>query len=210
MIFSLETSTTPQPTTWTQPTATRRTTPKKLQPVSKRSPTKRGVSLWMKIDANLSCRQLTFTRTWGGSLLQQNIMRQLQESLSPRWTLEPIWIKFCFVFRCFSILNPDLNQLFQCADLDKAMQHYEQVAEKFRNPSSNQIPLLSMQVNETFSYLLTPGSGLFQGGRVQQFRQQVYAQGFLCVFVHRLSWNNRLQQVGILHLCSSAVHNIAK
>ena len=138
MIFSLETSTTPRPTTWTQPTATRRTTPKKLQPVSKRSPSKRRVSLWKKTDANLSCRQLTFTRTWGGSLLQQNIMRQLQESLSPRWTFEPIWINFFLVFRCFSILNPDLNQLFQCADLDKAMQHYEQVAEKFRNPSSNQ------------------------------------------------------------------------
>ena len=32
-----------------------------------------------------------------------------------------------------SLTSPDSNQFSQCADLDKAMQHYEQVAKKFRN-----------------------------------------------------------------------------
>ena len=32
-----------------------------------------------------------------------------------------------------SLTSPDSNQFSQCADLDKAMQHYEQVAKMFRN-----------------------------------------------------------------------------
>ena len=75
-----------------------------------------------------------------------------------------------------SLTSPDSNQFSQCADLDKAMQHYEQVAKKFKNLIFPQEEVFSFHC---ISIIFPPGSRLFQGRRVKQLCKQVYAQGFI-------------------------------
>ena len=123
-ILSLGTSTTLPPTTWTQPTATRRTTPRKLQPASKRSQ-----KYWRRNYLERKLMPIYFLGNW--HLHWHGAVHHCSKTPWDDCRNIRVWGEQCSLNTSTNLLYSDNNyeyQLFQCADLDKAMQHYEQVA----------------------------------------------------------------------------------